>query len=110
MAEDEACLMVDVYYNGILCPKPSVYFDPDIAKIRNIDFIEMSYMDFLLLIKKLTKSVSKDIHFCLLEAQVNEGLHALQNECDFNEFLEAANGFQKRVNVYVDHFRKPLFE
>ncbi|CAH1451666.1 unnamed protein product [Lactuca virosa] len=49
------------------------------------------------------------MYYCLHEVSLVEGLHVIQNDCDFNEFLEAANG-NKRLNLYVDHYHKPLFD
>ncbi|CAH1428227.1 unnamed protein product [Lactuca virosa] len=81
MAED-ADTIVDVHYNGVFIPTPLMYFNG----------------------VKASRCV-----FCPHEVRLSEGLHAIQNDCDFNEFLEDINE-KKRLNVYVDHYHEPLFD
>lgn len=48
------------------------------------------------------------MYYCLHEVSLVQGLHVVQNECDFNEFPKAAKG-NKRLNLYMDHYHEPLF-
>ncbi|CAI9289113.1 unnamed protein product [Lactuca saligna] len=69
-----------------------------------------SFPDFIYFLEKLlTTSAKICINYCLHEASLAEGLHVVQNECDFNEFLEAANG-NKRLDLYADYYHEPLFD
>lgn len=41
---------------------------------------------------------------------MSDGLHVLQNDCDYYEFLEVINENKKNMNVYIDHDHEPLFD
>ncbi|CAI9287868.1 unnamed protein product [Lactuca saligna] len=60
-------------------------------------------------LKSLLSGVCKDVYYCPHEVRLSEGLHAIRNDCDFNEFLEYMNE-KKRFDVYVDHHHEPLFD
>ncbi|CAI9260746.1 unnamed protein product [Lactuca saligna] len=69
----------------------------------------MNFDDFIPFLEKLTNGRCRDVYYCPHEVRLSGGLHAIQNDCDFNEFLEDMNG-KKRLDVYVDHHHEPLFD
>ncbi|KAL4581649.1 hypothetical protein LXL04_006175 [Taraxacum kok-saghyz] len=100
---------VELHYQGTFIPEPLVYFDPKIVSITDIDLQSMSFASFVSHLEKVIDMRCKYLYFCLpSEARLSQGLQALQNECDFSEFVEAATG--SKVNVYVDHDDEPIFE
>ncbi|KAL4565604.1 hypothetical protein LXL04_029706 [Taraxacum kok-saghyz] len=100
---------VELHYQGTFIPEPLVYSDPKIVSITDIDLQSMSYSSFVSHIEKIIDMRCKYLYFCLpSEARLSQGLQALQNECDFSEFVEAATG--SKVNVYVNHDDEPIFE
>ncbi|CAI9284392.1 unnamed protein product [Lactuca saligna] len=70
---------------------------------------KMNFPDFTPFLEKLTNGRCRYVYYCPHEARLSEGLHAIQNDCDFNEFLEDINE-KKRLDVYVDHYHEPLFD
>nr|KAJ0198725.1 hypothetical protein LSAT_V11C600326040 [Lactuca sativa] len=107
---DQNFIVVDFHYNGQFAPNPLVYFDPDKALVRDVDFSGFGYEQFMEFLHKLTKSRSKDIYFCLPQESLSLGIHTLVNEGDYKEFLDLAYANDKRMNVYVDHHNKPIFD
>ncbi|CAH1435313.1 unnamed protein product [Lactuca virosa] len=105
-------LIVDVHYNGVFSPNPLVYFDPDIASVRDVYFNAMVFSDFITFLEKLTKKINfKDVYYCIPHERLSEGLGVSQNEGDYREFLEVGNGSQeKRINVYIDQYNEPIFD
>ncbi|CAH1451431.1 unnamed protein product [Lactuca virosa] len=69
----------------------------------------MNFPDFIPFLEKLTNGRCRDVYYCPHEVRLSEGLHVIQNDCDFNEFLEDINE-KKRLDVYVDHYHEPLFD
>lgn len=106
--------IVDVHYNGVFCPNPLVYYDSRTASVRDQNFQEMGYSGFKSFVEKLVSYISsrsRTLYFCVPQVSLSEGLHSLQNECDYEEFLEAANGAtNRRIDVYIDHYNEPLFD
>ncbi|CAH1415230.1 unnamed protein product [Lactuca virosa] len=103
-------IVVDFRYKGTFAPKPLVYFDPDRASMRDIDFSAFGYEQFMEFLHKLTRTTSKDIYFCLPQESLGQGIHTLVNEGDYKEFLDLAYANDKRMNVYVDHQNEPIFD
>nr|KAJ0205995.1 hypothetical protein LSAT_V11C500239300 [Lactuca sativa] len=105
-------LIVDVHYNGVFSPNPLVYFDPDIASVRDVDFNTMVFSDYITLFENLTKKIHcKDVYYYLPHERLSEGLGVIQNEGDYREFLEVGNGSQeKRINLYIDQYNEPIFD
>nr|KAJ0198269.1 hypothetical protein LSAT_V11C700363620 [Lactuca sativa] len=107
MAED-ADTIVDVHYNGVFTPTPLMYFNGVKAFVPYTVVNKMNFPDFIPFLEKLTNGRCIDVYYCPHEVRLSEGLHAIQNDCDFNEFLEDINE-KKRLDVYVDHHHEPLF-
>ena len=100
---------VELHYQGTFIPEPLVYFDPKRVSITDLDLQSMSFASFVSHLENVIDMRCKYLYFCLpSEARLSHGLQALQNECDFSEFVEAATG--SKVNVYVDHDDEPIFE
>ncbi|KAL4564918.1 hypothetical protein LXL04_028994 [Taraxacum kok-saghyz] len=76
------------------------------------NIIEIRWSDFKHLIGNLAElSLSTEcIYFCPAQERFSNGLNALQNDCDYNAFLETAYGGKQLVNVYIDCMDEPLFE
>ncbi|KAI3701118.1 hypothetical protein L2E82_45763 [Cichorium intybus] len=111
LQEGESTLLtVDVHYNGTFGPKPLVYFDPDRASVRDIDFSGMGYSEFIIFLEKLTRKQCKNVYFCLPQERLAEGIHILHNDGDYKEFLEMGYNNGKRISVYVDHYNEPIFD
>nr|KAJ0189174.1 hypothetical protein LSAT_V11C800402240 [Lactuca sativa] len=106
---DQNFIVVNFHYNGQFAPNPLVYFDPDRASVRDVDFSGFGYEQFMEFLHKLTKSRSKDIYFCLPQESLGLGIHTLVNDGDYKEFLDLAYANDKRMNVYVDHHNEPIF-
>nr|KAJ0200555.1 hypothetical protein LSAT_V11C600328780 [Lactuca sativa] len=103
---------IELHYSGFplqwsVC---IVYFDPDRASMRDVDFGAFGYEQFMEFLRKLTKSRSKNIHLCLPQESLGMGIHTLVNEGDYKEVLDLAYANDKRMNVYVDHHNAPIFE
>ena len=107
---DQNFIVVNFHYNGQFAPNPLVYFDPDRASVRDVDFSGFGYEQFMEFLHKLTKSRSKDIYFCLPQESLGLGIHTLVNDGDYKEFLDLAYANDKRMNVYVDHHNEPIFD
>ncbi|CAH1413589.1 unnamed protein product [Lactuca virosa] len=107
MAED-ADTIVDVHYNGVFAPTPLMYFNGVKASVPYTVVNKMNFPDFIPFLEKLTNGRCKDVYYCPHEVRLSEGLHVIQNDCDFNEFLEDINE-KKRLDMYVDHYHEPLF-
>nr|KAJ0193954.1 hypothetical protein LSAT_V11C800406000 [Lactuca sativa] len=108
MAED-ADTIVDVHYQGLFTPTPLIYFDGVKASVPQKVVKKMNFGDFIPFLEKLTNGRCRDVYYCPHEVRLSEGLHAIQNDCNFNEFLEDMNE-KKRLDVYVDHHHEPLFD
>ncbi|CAI9266449.1 unnamed protein product [Lactuca saligna] len=107
---DQNFIVVDFHYNGQFAPNPLVYFDPNRASVRDVDFSGFGYEQFMEFLHKLTNSRSKDIYFCLPQESLGLGIHTLVNNGDYKEFLDLAYANDKRMNVYVDHHNEPIFD
>ncbi|KAL4583469.1 hypothetical protein LXL04_008042 [Taraxacum kok-saghyz] len=101
---------IEVYCRGMFYHKPFMYFDLTIFNIEGVDFKSMSFTEFKVFLHKTTDHNSPHIYFCPHDDILSEGLHSLQNECDYNEFLECAYGEQLCVDVYIDDLGEPVFE
>ncbi|KAL4557968.1 hypothetical protein LXL04_036164 [Taraxacum kok-saghyz] len=100
---------VELHYQGTFIPEPLVYFDPKRVSITELDLQAMSFASFISHLEKLVDMRCKYLYFCSPSVlRLSQGLHALQNECDFSEFVEAAT--RSKMNVYVDHDHEPIFE
>ncbi|CAH1445466.1 unnamed protein product [Lactuca virosa] len=108
MVED-ADTTVDVHYNGVFIPTPLMYFNGVKASVPYTVVNKMNFPDFIPFLEKLTNRRCRDVYYCPHEVRLSEGLHVIQNDCDFNEFLEDINE-KKRLDVYVDHYHEPLFD
>nr|KAJ0200874.1 hypothetical protein LSAT_V11C600339580 [Lactuca sativa] len=108
MAED-ADTIVDVHYNGAFTPTLLMYFNGVNASVPYTVVNKMKFPDFIPFLEKRTKGRCRDVYYCLHEVRLSEGLHVIQNDCDFNDFLENINE-KKRLDVYVDHHHEPLFD
>nr|KAJ0211080.1 hypothetical protein LSAT_V11C400212470 [Lactuca sativa] len=108
MAED-ADTIVDVHYQGLFTPTPLMYFDGVKASVPYMVMKKMNFHDFIPFLEKLTNGRCRDVYYCPHEVRLSKGLHAIQNDCDFNEFLEDMNE-KKRFDLYVDHHDEPLFD
>ncbi|CAI9270088.1 unnamed protein product [Lactuca saligna] len=108
MAED-ADTIVDVYYQGLFTPTLLIYFDGVKASVPHTVVKKMNFDDCIPFLEKLTNGRCRDVYYCPHEVRLSEGLHAIQNDCGFNEFLEDMNE-KKRLDVYVDHHHEPLFD
>ena len=87
-----------------------MYFDPTIFTIEGVDFKSMSFTEFKVFLHKTTDRNSSHIYFCPHDESLSEGIHSLQNECDYNEFLECAYEEQRSVDIYIDDIGEPVFE
>ncbi|CAH1452524.1 unnamed protein product [Lactuca virosa] len=108
MAEDVDTI-VDVHYNGVFTPTILMYFNGVKAFVPYTTVNKMNFPDFIPFLEKLTNERCRDVYYCPHEVRLSEGLHAIQNDRDFNEFLEDMNE-KKRLDVYVDHYHEPLFD
>ena len=52
----------------------------------------------------------KDVYFCLPQDSLSQGIRILNNNGDYKEFVDMAYVNRKRMNVYVDHHNKPIFD
>ncbi|CAH1436303.1 unnamed protein product [Lactuca virosa] len=107
--EEDAYIIVDVYYNGVFTPTSLMYFDGVKAFVPYTVVNKINFLDFIPFLEKLTNGRCRDMYYCPHELRLSEGLHAIQNDCDFNEFLEDINE-KKRLDEYVDHHHEPLFD
>ncbi|CAI9267541.1 unnamed protein product [Lactuca saligna] len=94
---------VPVLAGSPIAPKPLVYFDPDRASVRDVDFSAFGYEWFMEFLHKLTRTTTKYIYLCLPQESLGQGNHTLVNEVDYKEFLDLAYANDKRINVYVGH-------
>ncbi|CAH1446753.1 unnamed protein product [Lactuca virosa] len=101
MTEDSDTI-VDVHYNGVFTPTPLMYFDGVKAYVPYTVVNKMNFPDFIPFLEKHTNRRCRDVYYCPHEVRLYEGLHVIQNDCDFNKFLEDINE-KKRLDVYVDH-------
>nr|KAJ0185495.1 hypothetical protein LSAT_V11C900465470 [Lactuca sativa] len=108
MVEDSDTI-VDVHYNEVFTPTPLMYFDGVKAYVPYTVVNKMNFPDFIPFLEKLTNGRCRDVYYCPHEVRLSERLHAIQNDCDFNKFLEDINE-KKRLDVYVDHHHEPLFD
>ncbi|CAH1414816.1 unnamed protein product [Lactuca virosa] len=69
----------------------------------------MNFSDFIKYVVNLIDFQCKYVYLCLPEVRLSEGLHTLQNDYDYSEFLKVANA-HRHVNVYIDHDKEPLFD
>ncbi|CAI9287259.1 unnamed protein product [Lactuca saligna] len=56
---DQNFIVVDFHYNGQFAPNPLVYFDPDRASVRDVDFSGFGYEQFMEFLHKLTNREAK---------------------------------------------------
>ena len=109
-SSNQNCLVVEVYFNGMFLWKPLTYFDPDRKIVRDVDFKGFSHSDFIAFLEKLTRTKCNDVYCCLPQDSLSEGIHAIQNDGDYKEFLDMGYANGNRIDVYVDHYNKPLFD
>ncbi|CAH1416926.1 unnamed protein product [Lactuca virosa] len=107
---DRNFIMVDVHSNAMFAPNPLVYFDPDRASVRDIDFSGFGYLEFIDFLERLTRMRCKDVYFCLPQDSLSQGIRILNNNGDYKEFVDMAYVNGKRMNVYVDHHNEPIFD
>ncbi|KAL4579562.1 hypothetical protein LXL04_015713 [Taraxacum kok-saghyz] len=82
-----------LHYQGTFILEPLVYFDPKTVSITDLDLQAMSFASFVSHLEKLIDMRCKYLYFCLSsEVWLSQGIHALQNECDYSEFIEAVTG------------------
>ena len=111
MASDESYLEINVHRNGAFTPKPLLYNNSDITTVSDVDFSGMNYSAFFTIIRKLAGSRTIKLYYCLPHEVLSEGIGVIQNEADYQEFLEVSNGSPgKKVNLYVDHYDEPIFD
>lgn len=101
--------IINAHYNGTFVRSPLMYFDAYIASIPYKVVNKMTFPDFTHFLEKLTNVECKDVYFFPHKVSFSEGFHAIQNECDFNKFLEVSNG-KKRLYMCVGHYHEPLFD
>nr|KAJ0213335.1 hypothetical protein LSAT_V11C400182760 [Lactuca sativa] len=106
--KEDADTIIDVHYQGLFTPTPLIYFDGVKASVPQTVVKKMNFGDFIPFLEKLTNGRCRDVYYCPHEVRLSEGLHAIQNDCDFNEFLEDMN--EKKRLMYVDHHHEPLFD
>nr|KAJ0200947.1 hypothetical protein LSAT_V11C600306950 [Lactuca sativa] len=99
-------LIVGVYYNGVFSPNPLVYFKPDIASVRDVDFNAMVFSYFITFLEKLTKKINyKDVYYCLPHKRLSEWLGVIQ----MKEIIESSFE-RKRINLYIYQYNEPIFD
>ncbi|CAI9263446.1 unnamed protein product [Lactuca saligna] len=108
MAEN-AETVVDVHYNGVFTPTPLMYLNGVKAFVPYTVVNKKNFPDFIPFLEKHTNGRCINVYYCPHEVRLSEGLHAIQNDCNFDEFLEDINE-KKRLDVYVDHHHEPVFD
>jgi len=92
-------------------PNPLEYNNGDVIPVTDVDFSGMNYSAFFTVIRKLAGSRDIKLYYCLPHETLSEGLGVIQNEADYQEFLEVGNGSPgKKVDVYVDRYNEPVFD
>ena len=103
-------MVIDLHYSGTFVPNPLVYFAPERVTLQDIDFKAMNFSSFIRLLNNVTQERCKSVYYCVPDVRLSQGLQAIQNDCDYTEFLEIGAENNGRLNVYVDHYEEPLCE
>ncbi|CAH1436663.1 unnamed protein product [Lactuca virosa] len=70
----------------------------------------MNLYAFITYIEKIINFQYICVYLCQPEVKLSEEIDALENDCDYTEFLEAANGSTMHLNMYIDHDHENLFD
>ncbi|CAI9268898.1 unnamed protein product [Lactuca saligna] len=109
-AKGTTFIQVDVHYDGIFSPNPLIYYMNLNTSITNVDFGGLNIKEFIYVLEDVTKGKCPDVYYCLGHKSIRDGLRLLKNDDDYTRFLDAANGNEGKINVYVDHYNEPVFE
>ncbi|CAH1445417.1 unnamed protein product [Lactuca virosa] len=103
-------LTIEVNHTGSFVPKSIVYFNPVKVVVSNVDFSNMSFMEFISYVKKLVKDGRINVYYCLPQRSLRNGLRALEDENDYVRFLDAGYENGGMINLYIDHSQETVME
>lgn len=84
-------------------PNFLVYFEPRKASVWDVDFSSMGFTKFVRFLEYLTKENCKDVDCWLNDKSLSSCIKILDNDADYNQFLEYTYVNGNMMNVYVDH-------
>ncbi|CAI9270878.1 unnamed protein product [Lactuca saligna] len=97
-------LSIKVHFQGVFVNKPFCYSDGVHHVFENVDFVGMSYNEFVDFLTRFTQEKCEKVYYCQPDLQIPEGLSLISNECQYQEFIDIAYECGVQVPVYMDHF------
>ncbi|CAI9266267.1 unnamed protein product [Lactuca saligna] len=97
-------LSIKVHFQGVFFNKPFFYSDGVHHVFENVDFVAMSYNEFVGFLERFTQEKYKKLYYCQPDLQIPEGLTLISNERQYQEFIDIAYECGVQVSVYMDHF------
>nr|GEV00315.1 E3 ubiquitin-protein ligase SHPRH [Tanacetum cinerariifolium] len=102
-------LTIMFYHEGIFVGPPLEYLEGSKDTIKDLDFENFTYGNFNC-IKAATLFPHVGLFYCLPGSDLSDGIRELKNEQQLADFVAAALGNGRHIDVYVEHHRYDIHD